>query len=308
MPSPRWSRTVGCEPWRSARSTVSRSPRRRRSSPHSNGWVSSTATEVWSSGPRNLGAVPEGDTIHRTATALRAALLGKVMTGFEAPRLDGHRPAIGAVIERVDSRGKHIEIGWDDGTILHTHMRMTGSWHLYRPGERWRKSTPQHAGGHRGRGLRGRVLQRPGGGDLPGQGLRPPPGPAGGARAGPVRPGRRRGRVRAAHPPVLRRVDHGGRAAAGPARRLGRGQRLQERGPVGLRRAPADPGRRARRRHPAGAVGDGRRVPPGQPRPADPHDAPRQRRGRGGLRALRQAVLPVRHARSRSAATASSPG
>jgi len=85
--------------------------------------------------------VPEGDTIHRTATALRAALLEKVMTGFEAPRLKGHRPAIGAVIERVDSRGKHIEIGWDDGTILHTHMRMTGSWHLYRPGERWRKGT-----------------------------------------------------------------------------------------------------------------------------------------------------------------------
>jgi endonuclease-8 len=91
--------------------------------------------------------VPEGDTIHRTATALRAALLEKVMTGFEAPRLQGHSPAIGAVIERVDSRGKHIEIGWDDGTILHTHMRMTGSWHLYRPGERWR-GEPQRAGGH----------------------------------------------------------------------------------------------------------------------------------------------------------------
>jgi endonuclease-8 len=90
---------------------------------------------------RSLGLVPEGDTIHRAATALRAALLDKVTTGFEAPRLRGRRPALGAVIERVDSRGKHIEIGWDDGTILHTHMRMTGSWHLYRPGERWRKSS-----------------------------------------------------------------------------------------------------------------------------------------------------------------------
>jgi len=28
---------------------------------------------------------------------------------------------------------------WDDNVILHTHMRMTGSWHLYRRGERWRK-------------------------------------------------------------------------------------------------------------------------------------------------------------------------
>ncbi len=85
--------------------------------------------------------MPEGDTIHRAATALRAALLEKVMTGFESPRLTGHPPALGTVIERVESRGKHIEIGWDDGTILHTHLRMTGSWHLYRPGERWRKST-----------------------------------------------------------------------------------------------------------------------------------------------------------------------
>ena len=91
--------------------------------------------------PRSLDSMPEGDTIHRSATALRAALLEKVMTGFEAPRLTGPRPALGAVIERVDSRGKHIEIGWDDGIVLHTHMRMTGSWHLYRPGERWRRGT-----------------------------------------------------------------------------------------------------------------------------------------------------------------------
>ena len=59
--------------------------------------------------------MPEGDTIHRTAAALRAALLGRPMTAFEAPRLRGLQPTIGAVIERVDSRGKHLEIGWDDG-------------------------------------------------------------------------------------------------------------------------------------------------------------------------------------------------
>jgi endonuclease-8 len=85
--------------------------------------------------------VPEGDTIHRSATALRAALLEKVTSGFEAPRLQGLKPAHGATIERVDSRGKHIEIGWDDGIVLHTHLRMTGSWHLYRPGERWRRGS-----------------------------------------------------------------------------------------------------------------------------------------------------------------------
>jgi endonuclease-8 len=85
--------------------------------------------------------VPEGDTIHRTAAALRMALLGKPTLAFDAPRL-GNRlvPAAGAIIERVESHGKHLEIGWDDGVVLHTHMRMSGSWHLYREGERWRKS------------------------------------------------------------------------------------------------------------------------------------------------------------------------
>jgi endonuclease-8 len=87
--------------------------------------------------------MPEGDTIHRTAAALRTAVLGKSLTAFEAPRLVGLRPAIGAVIERVESKGKHLEIGFDDGVVLHTHMRMTGSWHLYRAGEQWRKSARQ---------------------------------------------------------------------------------------------------------------------------------------------------------------------
>jgi endonuclease-8 len=87
--------------------------------------------------------VPEGDTIHRTAAALRSALIGKATTAFQAPRLEGIVPAPGSVIERVESHGKHLEIGWDDGCVLHTHMRMSGSWHLYRPGEHWRKSSKQ---------------------------------------------------------------------------------------------------------------------------------------------------------------------
>ena len=50
------------------------------------------------------------------------ALLGKSLTAFEAPRLVGMRPSIGAVIERVESRGKHLEIGFDDGVrAAHPH-------------------------------------------------------------------------------------------------------------------------------------------------------------------------------------------
>lgn len=87
--------------------------------------------------------MPEGDTIHRAAAALRTALVGRTVTRFEAVRLVGPSPRIGAAVERVTSHGKHLEIAFDDGIILHTHMRMTGSWHLYRPGEKWRKRRHQ---------------------------------------------------------------------------------------------------------------------------------------------------------------------
>jgi endonuclease-8 len=83
--------------------------------------------------------VPEGDTIHRAARTLDRALAGRTLTRFEAPRL-AHRPfPPGTLVLGAESRGKHCLIHFDDGRSLHTHMRMTGSWHLYRPGERWRK-------------------------------------------------------------------------------------------------------------------------------------------------------------------------
>jgi len=89
-----------------------------------------------------VSVVVDGDTIHRAAAALRTALVGRPLTCFESPVLEGPRPAIGRIVERVESHGKHLEIMWDDGLVLHTHMRMSGSWHLYRAGEQWRK--PMH--------------------------------------------------------------------------------------------------------------------------------------------------------------------
>ena len=86
--------------------------------------------------------MPEGDTIHRTAAVLRTALLGRQTVRFDAPRLQPPFPAPGRVVESVEAHGKHLEIVWDDGIVLHTHMRMTGSWHVYRPGEKWRR--PDH--------------------------------------------------------------------------------------------------------------------------------------------------------------------
>lgn len=83
--------------------------------------------------------MPEGDTIYRAAAALRTALGGQKLVDFEAPRLVGRAPVPGRVIEDVRSHGKNIEIIFDDDLVLHTHMKMSGSWHLYHPGERWRR-------------------------------------------------------------------------------------------------------------------------------------------------------------------------
>ena len=83
--------------------------------------------------------MPEGDTIWRTAHALDQALAGHELVRFEAPRLRFRPFPAGTVVDGAEAAGKHCLIRFDDGRVLETHMRMTGSWHLYRPGERWRK-------------------------------------------------------------------------------------------------------------------------------------------------------------------------
>ena len=89
--------------------------------------------------------MPEGDTIHRAADRLRPVLVGQPLVRLEAPRLvatAGRRPPPGTHIVAVEARGKHLLVRFDGGAILRTHLRMAGSWHLYRAGERWRK--PKH--------------------------------------------------------------------------------------------------------------------------------------------------------------------
>jgi endonuclease VIII len=83
--------------------------------------------------------MPEGDTIHRTAATLRTVLEGRELERFDAPRVRGRPPAAGSRIDAVEARGKHLLIRFGDGAVLHSHMRMTGSWHTYRTGETWRR-------------------------------------------------------------------------------------------------------------------------------------------------------------------------
>ncbi len=83
--------------------------------------------------------MPEGDTIWRVAARLRPVLVGQRLVRFDAARLVGPQPSAGVTVEAVDAVGKHLLIRFGDGVLLQTHLRMTGSWHLYRPAERWRK-------------------------------------------------------------------------------------------------------------------------------------------------------------------------
>lgn len=83
--------------------------------------------------------MPEGDTLAKTAVRLRPALAGHALTRFEAPRLRGDAPALGTRITGVEARGKHLLVHFADGLTLRTHLRMTGSWHVYRERERWKK-------------------------------------------------------------------------------------------------------------------------------------------------------------------------
>ena len=88
-----------------------------------------------------VGPMPEGDTLFRTATVLREVLLGKDVRAARG-RPDGVAlgRAVGSRVERVDAVGKHLLIGFSNDLSLHTHLRMNGSWHRYRSGERWCRS------------------------------------------------------------------------------------------------------------------------------------------------------------------------
>ena len=83
--------------------------------------------------------MPEGDTIYRAARTLHRALALQPVTSFRSvyPALT-RVELTGQTIGAVSARGKHLLMTFSGGLTLHTHMRMHGSWHIYRPGERWR--------------------------------------------------------------------------------------------------------------------------------------------------------------------------
>lgn len=91
--------------------------------------------------------MPEGDTIFRTASSLRRWIGGRTVT---AARSSLPAPAlvslVGTTCASVDAHGKHLLMrftGAGPDLVLHTHMRMTGSWHVYSAGETWKRPQRQ---------------------------------------------------------------------------------------------------------------------------------------------------------------------
>jgi endonuclease VIII len=88
--------------------------------------------------------MPEGDTIFRAARTLNRALAGQTITGFETQlpklaRVDVDSGIVGRTVESVEARGKWMMMHLSGDLILLTHMLMSGSWHMYRPGEAWQR-------------------------------------------------------------------------------------------------------------------------------------------------------------------------
>lgn len=90
--------------------------------------------------------MPEGDTIHNAVRRISAVVPpGTVPDSIETPhprfgrdrwvqRLEGR------AIKSIDAHGKHLFIHFEGGLVIHSHLRMTGAWHVYRDGDRWRRA------------------------------------------------------------------------------------------------------------------------------------------------------------------------
>jgi endonuclease-8 len=89
--------------------------------------------------------VPEGDTIAYAAHRMRPVLQGFVPDAIRTPHprhaLDRWPERLaGRAVTEIRTRGKHLFIAFDGGLVIHSHLRMTGSWGVYAPGQRARRS------------------------------------------------------------------------------------------------------------------------------------------------------------------------
>ena len=84
--------------------------------------------------------MPEGDTVHLTARRLDRVLRDEVITEAElrVPRF-ADSDLTGRVVREVVARGKNLLHRFEGGLTLHTHLKMEGTWHIYRRHQSWRR-------------------------------------------------------------------------------------------------------------------------------------------------------------------------
>ncbi len=78
-------------------------------------------------------AMPEGDSIRRTAMALRALVGQTVSAETPHPRATQHRLAErldGRRLVDVEARGKNLLLTFEGDVVLRSHLRMTGRWQV----------------------------------------------------------------------------------------------------------------------------------------------------------------------------------
>jgi endonuclease-8 len=91
--------------------------------------------------------VPEGDTIHYAASRMRPVLEGAVPEEIATPHprfaADRWPERLGGrAVEAVQAYGKHLFVRFEGELMIHSHLRMTGSWGVYADGRRWHR--PAH--------------------------------------------------------------------------------------------------------------------------------------------------------------------
>jgi endonuclease VIII len=89
--------------------------------------------------------MPEGDAIAWAANRMRPVLEGVVPHEIATPHprhaMDRWPERLGGrAVRAVDTHGKHLFLRFEGGLVLHSHLRMTGGWGVYRLGQRWRRS------------------------------------------------------------------------------------------------------------------------------------------------------------------------
>ena len=96
--------------------------------------------------------MPEGDTILWAATRMRPVLEGQIPDEVRMP--SGRPNALrgspgrdrwpqrlaGRQVQRIDTHGKNLFVVFEGDLVLHSHLKMTGSWGVYPPGRRWHRS------------------------------------------------------------------------------------------------------------------------------------------------------------------------